>query len=192
MSLQTKGWIGSWSPGMGDPTIGGWVTVALYIVVAVACHRMLRLERLRRLVLSDHEKLIWRILTAGVILLGINKQLDLQSAATELARMLAHEYGWYRNRRQYQEAFIAATAVMGLTALAAMAVLAWNAPVPTLWACTGAMGLTVFVGIRAASFHHVDEMLGWSTGGLPLNWLLEIGSLLVIGWNARNRANWRN
>ncbi|OSZ75424.1 hypothetical protein CAP37_08400 [Hydrogenophaga sp. IBVHS1] len=176
---------------MGDPTIGGWVTVALYIVVAVACHKVLRLERQRRLVSSDHERLIWRLLTVGVILLGINKQLDLQSAATELARMLAHEYGWYRNRRQYQEAFIAASAVLALTSLAALAVLAWNAPVPTLWACTGATGLTVFVGIRAASFHHIDEMLGWTLGGLPLNWLLEMGSLMVIGWSARTRVKGR-
>jgi hypothetical protein len=182
-------WIGTWSPGIGDPTVGGWVTVALYIFGALACRRVLRGEQLRRLVLSGNERLIWRLLMIGLIFLGINKQLDLQSAATELARIFAHEYGWYRERRQYQEAFIAASLVMGLTAFAAMAVLVWNAPAPTLRACAGATGLMMFVGIRAASFHHVDEMLGWSLGGLPLNWAIEMGSLLVIGWNARIRAS---
>lgn len=188
---MNQNWIGTWSPGIGDPTIGGWITVGLYIFGAVACHRVLRREQQGLLLLSINERLMWRLLLIGLIFLGINKQLDLQSAATEIARILAHKYGWYRDRRQYQEAFIAASLVMGLTALAAMTVMVWNAPSSTLRACAGATGLMVFVGIRAASFHHVDEMLGWSLGGLPLNWAIEMGSLLVIGWNARIRAGGR-
>ena len=127
------------------------------------------------------------MLLLGMVALGINKQLDLQSALTEMARILALEQGWYGDRRRYQEAFIVAVPVVGLTALAAMALLVWKAPAPTLWACTGATGLLVFVAIRATSFHGVDEMLGWHLAGLPLNWVLEMGSLVVIGWSARKR-----
>lgn len=181
-------WLGTWSPGIGDPTLGGWITVLLYAGTAWACHRVLRDDRKRKIVLSSDERLIWGLLMAGAILLGINKQLDLQSAMTELAKILAKEQGWYTNRRQYQEAFIAAVPIVALTALAAAAVLVRKAPASTLWACAGATGLLMFVVIRAVSFHHVDEMLGWRLGGLPLNWVLEMGSLLVIGWSARRRA----
>ncbi|WP_439587263.1 hypothetical protein [Hydrogenophaga sp.] len=185
---MNQGWIGAWSPGIGDPTVGGWITVALYVCTAWACLRVLLYKRHKQVVLRDNEQLIWRLLMLAMVALGINKQLDLQTALTEFARVLATEQGWYGNRRQYQEAFIAAVIVMGLTALAAMAVLVWHAPAPTLLACAGAAGLIVFVAVRAASFHHVDAILGWRWGGLPLNWILEMGSLVLISWGALRRA----
>jgi len=188
---MNEGWIGAWSPGIGDPTVAGWITVVLYAWAAWRCHRVLRRSRLQRLVLSENERIVWRLLLVGMLALGINKQLDLQSALTEAARMLSHEQGWYENRRQYQEAFIAAIAVVGMTALAAMAFLMWNAPAATLWTCAGAAGLLVFVVIRASSFHHVDEALGWHLAGMRLNWILEMGSLGLIGWGARRRARVR-
>jgi hypothetical protein len=182
------GWIGNWSPGIGDPTVGGWLTVVLYGWVAWQSFHLLKRERLHRIVLSVNEKTVWRLMMVGMIALGINKQLDIQSALTEGGRILALEQGWYNNRRQVQEAFIFAVSCLGLTALAAITILVWKAPVATLWACAGAAGLLVFITIRAASFHRVDEMLGWHLAGLPLNWVLEMGSLLVIGWNAHRRA----
>lgn len=185
---MNDGWIGAWSPGIGDPTLGGWITVALYAWTAWMCHRVLRRNHQQRLTASPNERIIWRLLFVGTIALGINKQLDLQSAMTEAARMLAVEQGWYDNRRQFQEAFIAAVPVVGLTMLMAMTYLVWQAPAPTLWTCAGATGLLMFVAIRASSFHHVDEMLGWRLAGMRLNWLLEMGSLLVMGWGARRRA----
>lgn len=185
---MNQGWIGSWSPGIGDPTIGGWLTVGLYAAAAWTCHRVLQSERRQQLVMSANERLIWRLLMAAMVALGINKQLDLQSAMTESARIMAHAQGWYSNRGQFQEAFIAAVPIVGLTVLAATMVLVWQAPASTRWACVGAAGLVVFVAIRATSFHHVDEMLGWRLGGLPMNWVLEMGSLVVIGWSAHTRA----
>ena len=141
----------------------------------------------RQLILSANERTVWRWMLAGMIALGINKQLDLQSGLTELARVLAHEQGWYANRRQYQEAFVVASPMLGLTAMAALVLLIWRAPAPTLCACAGAVGLLIFIAIRAASFHRVDEMLGLRLSGLSMNWLLEIGSLLVIGCSAYKR-----
>lgn len=187
---MNQGWIGAWSPGIGDPTLGGWLTVGLYAWAAWECHRVLQSGR-RRLLLSANERIIWRLLLVAMIALGVNKQLDLQSALTELVRLQAREQGWYANRRQLQEAFIATVPVLGLTALAALSVLAWHAPAQTLWSCVGAAGLVVFVAIRAASFHHVDEMLNWHLAGLRFNWILEMGSLLVIGLGARRRISVR-
>jgi hypothetical protein len=188
---MNQGWIGSWSPGIGDPSLGGWVTVALYVLAAWACHRVLQSERRRRLNLSSNERIIWRLLMVAMIALGINKQLDLQSALTEFARLQAFEHGWYANRRQFQYAFIASVPILGLTVLAALTVLAWNSPAPTLWTCGGAAGLLVFVAIRATSFHHVDELLSSNFVGLRINWIVEMGALVVISLGARRRISVR-
>jgi hypothetical protein len=185
-------WIGTWSPGIGDPSVGGWATVALYVGVAWACNRVLRAEREHILLLQNSERRIWQILMVSMVMLGLNKQLDLQSAMTEIARTMAVDQGWYEQRRRYQEAFIVAVPVVGVTAMAAFAVWVWTSPrlLPsaTLLACAGATGLLVFIAVRAASFHHVDRMLGWKLGGLPLNWILELGSLAVIGLSALRRG----
>lgn len=185
---MNEGWIGAWSPGIGDPSVGGWLTVVLYGLAAWACFRVLQSANRHGIVLGDNERMVWRLLFWGMIALGINKQLDLQSALTELARLHAHEHGWFDQRRRYQQAFIAAVPVMGLTALAVLALLVWKSPPATLWTCAGAAGLVVFVAIRAVSFHHLDKWLGWRLAGLPLNWILEMGSLLVIGSGARRRV----
>ena len=185
---MNQGWVGRWSPGIGDPTIGGWVSVALYAGVAWACHRILSRRRQRPVVLDRNEPFLWRLLFIGVMTMGINKQLDLQSALSEWARLMAHEQGWYENRRQYQLAFIAAMPVAMLTAFSALALMIWRTPAPTLLACAGAAGLVAFIAIRAASFHHVDEILNSQLGVLRLNWLLEIGSLAVIGLGALKRV----
>src|SRR5688500_4566551 len=95
------GWIGGWSPGIGDPTVGGWATVALYAIAAVVCFRVGR--RHRRL--PRPELFLYRLLALGLVALGLNKQLDLQTAFTELGRMAAVEYGWYADRRRIQKAF---------------------------------------------------------------------------------------
>jgi hypothetical protein len=188
---MNQGWIGDWSPGIGDPSIGGWLTVALYVLAAWACLQVLNAGRGQRFHLDPNERTLWRLLLVAMVLLGINKQLDLQSALTELARMQAVEQGWYDQRRQIQEAFVASVPVVGLTALAALMVLAWKTPAQTLWSCAGAAGLVVFVAIRAASFHKVDDMLGWQLAGLNLNWIVEMGSLLVISLGARRRIRVR-
>lgn len=188
---MNRGWIGTWSPGIGDPTLGGWITVALYAWAAWACHRVLLHERQLRLHLTLNERMVWRLLMAGMIALGINKQLDLHSALTELARLHAREHGWYGNRRLFQQAFVVAVPIIGLTVLASLTVLVWNAPATTLWACAGSAGLVVFVAVRAASFHHVDEWVGWRFAGLRTNWIVEMGSLLVIGLGARRRMQVR-
>jgi hypothetical protein len=188
---MNDGWIGNWSPGIGDPTIGGWLTVVLYACTAWMSLRVLQRRHQLKASMSNNESMVWRMMVFGLIALGLNKQLDLQSALTELGRMLAFEQGWYGNRRQVQEAFIVALCIAGLTVLAAMTLLVWGSPKATLWACAGASGLLVFVALRALSFHRLDEMLGWRIAGLALNWILEIGSLLVIGWSAFRRTRVR-
>ena len=75
----------SWRPGIGDPTIGGWVTVVLYILACLSCWRTGGAVRFRERVVGQ-ESHAWLATALLFALLGVNKQLDLQTALTEFGR----------------------------------------------------------------------------------------------------------
>jgi hypothetical protein len=170
------GWIGSWSPGIGDPTFAGWLTVALYAVAAWQCYRATRPSS----VLPRSERMLWLTVALGLLALGINKQLDLQSAFTEIGRIAAHQQGWYERRHEVQRQFTIAVAAAAAASVLLLAGFARRAPLPTMLALVGSILLLAFVVIRAASFHHVDLLLADAVFGLKLNWVLEIGGILII------------
>jgi heme/copper-type cytochrome/quinol oxidase subunit 3 len=171
---------GSWRPGIGDPTPLGWATAVAYLVGAVACAWASRRERRA----GTGGAATWLVLAALMAALGVNKQLDLQTAFTAAGRRLAKAQGWYEQRRAYQAAFIAVVAGAGLLALA---VLGWFTR--RHWrrqgfALLGVVLLVVFVVIRASSFHRVDQMLGARLGTLRLNHVLELGGIACVGLGA--------
>jgi uncharacterized membrane protein (UPF0136 family) len=180
------GWIGYWTPGIGDPTIAGWLTVVLYFAAAVVCFRV---GRNREWGLSRSEVSLFRLLTLGLVALGVNKQLDLQTALTELGRMVAAEGDWYDQRRGVQKAFIMAVGLTALAMVASAAVMMRRMPMATHVTTVGALGLVAFVVIRASSLHHVDLFIHGNWHGVRANWVIEIGSLLVVitgaWWRAR-------
>jgi hypothetical protein len=186
-----NGWIGSWSPGIGDPTIFGWLTVLAYLVAAWMCLQVVCLEYDLQTEVEQCEKWLWRYLVSGIVLLGINKQLDLQSALTEIGRIIAVDQGWYESRRNVQFWFILAVALIAVLSSVTLIFLARSAPKATLIVLAGCLFLLGFVVMRAASFHHLDGMLRSDIGGVRMNWILEIGSLLVIIVGARLRVRRR-
>jgi len=181
-----KGWIGSWSPGIGDPTLVGWVTVGLYFVAACLCLLIARRQGARS---RGSERLFWWGLCALLVLLGINKQLDLQTALTELGRSWSRNQGWYEYRHKVQRAFILAVGLCAIGAIGGLLFWMRRAPAPTHVAIVGASLLLAFVVIRASSFHHVDLFIGSRWWGMRKNWIIEIGGLLVViagaGWRFR-------
>ena len=169
----------NWSPGIGDPTPMGWLTVALYLGTAVVCWRITR--RLRDSgTASGSEALVWAAIAILFLALGINKQLDLQSAVTEIGRVLAHAQGWYDRRESVQLAFVAAFGAVCLSVALTFLVLIRKAPAVTWLAVLGTVVVLVFVAVRAASFHHIDRFIGTTVVGLRWNWILEIGGILIV------------
>ncbi len=175
--MHEGGWIGSWSPGIGDPTWVGWATVVLYFFVAYLGFRVQR-DSLRPP--RGRERRFWQLFVIGALALGINKQLDLQTALAELGRLLAHRQGWYESRRQVQYAFLLLLAALGLVAAVGVGLVLKKSPRPTALTALGCVGLILFVLVRATSFHAVDAFLGRRLAGLRWNWILEVGSLLVM------------
>lgn len=169
-----------WRPGIGDPTIVGWITVVMYFACAALCWQSARRSEKRR---------VWRVLAAVLALLGVNKQLDLQSLATDVARILARRQGWYEQRQLVQLFMILGLLVVGLASIVAILYASWKAGLEIKLAFVGLAFLIVFIVIRASSFHHVDRLLGVRLFNLRMNWILELGGLSIIMAGAL-RAIW--
>lgn len=167
MSIKNNHWV----PSIGDPTIIGWVTVAVYFIVAVIC--------LKAAFTSNSEKSIknfWLFLTFFLIALGINKQLDLQTLFTQIGKSIAIEQGWYKNRRLVQLGFIILIGLIGVTSIALLLKIYKNSTSAIKISLIGYIILFAFILIRASSFHHMDTFIS-----IKMNWLLELGGLATIG-----------
>jgi hypothetical protein len=203
------GWVGNWSPGIGDPNVMGWVTVVAYLWAAYLCFTVYRkslasagptikgrtfgpvvlalLGQRRRLnALPEAVRMgaLWKALAIGLLFLGINKQLDLQTALTEFGRILARKQGWYEQRQRVQIDFIIGVVLVGVWLIGSVLLLAGrNLPRLGL-ALVGIVFLCCFVAIRASSFHHVDLLLGTYLGGVKVNWIMELGGIALVGVGA--------
>jgi hypothetical protein len=171
-----------WRPGIGDPTVLGWVTVAAYFLTAVGCGVAACCEPMpdgtRRP--RTRPSRFWLALTILMVALGINKQLDLQSLATQIGRDVIKTWGLYSERRELQFGFIVAVALVCAGALVSFL---WAArrTLKRRWpAIVGMLFILGFVVIRAASFHNVDAFLAARLGGLKWNWILELGGIGIV------------
>jgi hypothetical protein len=175
-----------WSPGLGDNHWVGWLTVAVYLIAgvsaAVAARAIPGTETEDR-----RERLFWWIASATMLALAANKQLDLQSLLTMIARCHAQLSGWYNDRRVVQEVFIVMIAIAGMLSLALMALLL-RGILGRVWPALLGLGFVcLFVLVRAASFHHVDIFLGSAIGGIKMNWLLELPGPTLVALVALHR-----
>jgi hypothetical protein len=115
-----------------------------------------------------------------MILLGINKQLDLQSLFTEIGRQIARAQGWMDHRRMVQFWFIVAFGTSAIAAFLSLVRIRRDLFKRFTLAFTGLFFLLCFIVIRAAGFHHFDEMLGFKLFGAKMNWLLELTGIYSI------------
>jgi hypothetical protein len=168
----------NWSPSIGDPTVAGWITVALYLAASLSCWRTARLpaEQTQK----SREHYLWRSLSVLFLALGINKQLDLQSALTEISRIVAMSQGWYERRQAVQVEFVAIVAIVAVAAVIVLLVWTRRSPAATWLALTGAALVFGFVVIRAASFHHIDRFIGQRVLMLRWNWIVEMGGIILV------------
>ncbi len=165
-----------WSPGIGDPSSIAWVSVVGYGAAALLC-----LWAARRDIASRRW---WATLAALMLFLGINKQLDLQSLLTQTGRDLAKAEGWYEVRQWVQLIFVVALAVGGLIGVHIFVRTARHRSSGLQVALAGCVLLGVFVLLRAASFHHVDRLIGLVIAGARLNTILELGGITIVASGA--------
>jgi hypothetical protein len=163
--------------------------VVAYFAAALSCFRLRGRFSASADTLRRKERRCWTLLAGVLSFLCINKQLDLQTAMTEFFRGLARQEGWYQVRFYYQVGFIGAMALALPTGAILLLWLARRLPRPCKVAVLGLITLGVFVLIRAASFHHIDRLLGARLLHLRLNWILELSGIAIVLVGTRQR--WR-
>lgn len=153
----------------------GWLTVAFYFLTAILSLRKAILLRKNQ---TDFR--FWSILALFLLLLGINKQLDIQSFFTEIGRVISRKQGWYQDRRSVQFFFVL---IFGCFAFFTIACVWWVLRKKWriyLTPLCGFLFLIAFIVIRAASFHHFDKFLNFRTFGARMNWVLELGGISIL------------
>lgn len=166
-----------------DPTLPGWLTAIAY---AAACWFAASAARA-----AQHRgqagwtaAAFWSGTALFMAFLALNKQLDLQTAVTDIIRRQAKAGGWYGQRREYQMLFITGMALVGLGASGALAWWVRGEPRPVKMGALGLMLTMAFVTVRAASFHHHDVMGRIEFAGLRAHVLLEWSCIALVAASA--------
>ena len=173
--------ISDWQSSIAAPDLADWLTVAAYLIAALLSARAAEVAALRCLA---RDRNFWRIATVLLVLLGINELLDLQTLLTSIGRAHARANGWYEGRRIVQYAFVTALAAMTLVAGIAGLLLIKRAHPAVRLALAGLVFIGLFVLIRAASFNHIDELLGRGPAEFTWGSMQELVGILVIASGA--------
>jgi len=172
--------IETWQLSYGDKTIFSWIIVFLYLLAAYTSFRLgAALSKSNQSIFS-YENIFWYFISGLMIFLAFNKQLDLQSLLTILARDAAIRNGWWAVRRSYQFWFIGGMLAMSTGLLIFFIYILRGTIKNNYLAIMGLFLLLVFILVRAISFHHFDKLIGLSFIGIEINFMLEFSGIILI------------
>lgn len=163
---------------MGWVTVGGYfAAAAIALAVVLSADRFPEASRRR-------EQLFWIGVVLFMIILGINKQLDLQSFFTATGRCVSKLGGWYEDRQPVQ-----ATAVLILLTLCLLIGvfllrLLRGVASRYMLALAGVVFIAAFILVRAVGFTHMDALINTRIAGWRMNWVLELGGILLLAAGA--------
>jgi len=177
-----------WTPGIGDPTFMGWFTVVAYFAAAwlcVAARRALR-EHVSQPELGRQPQ-VWSAAAVFMVLLGINKELDLQTFFTALGRAVLTNHGWMPIHREIQLVFISSFVTAAMSVLVFACWLVRHRRREYWLLMLGVTVTTTFIVVRASSFHNFDHFIGTYVIGVKMNWALELSGIALTALAARSR-----
>jgi hypothetical protein len=178
---------GRWRLGIGDPSLLGWVTTIGYFVAAGLC--VAYALRSRKTFSEDcvvhrpssfrpSASFFWWSLAVFMLLMGFNKQLDLQNLILEVSRRMSVEQGWFAERDAVRKWILLG---FGLAFSILLIWMGWKAR--GAWRryvlpASGIALLVLFVLIRASG--HRLEILGYRPGSFSKYKVLEIGGIVCV------------
>ncbi|TCD01869.1 hypothetical protein EYB45_10570 [Erythrobacteraceae bacterium CFH 75059] len=169
--------IAGWKASLAGADLADWVTVAAYLGTAALSAGAARQAFLRR---RPRERLFWLLVTGLLCFLGVNELLDLQTLLTDIGRANARAYGWYGNHRQVQYYFVLILSLIAVAAGMLMLRLTRRTPGSIRLALAGLVFIGLFVLLRAASFHHLDDLLGSGFKSFPLGSFQEVFGIALV------------
>lgn len=169
----------SWHAGISDPTLLGWLTVLISIVAVARC-----IQKSKESKHFGGNYQFWLYLAVFLLLLGINKQLDLQVWFAQTLQNRARTYGWHG---YMQSLFAVGFSILAVGILLAM--LRFRLYLASSWrnykiAWAGIFLLLMLVLIQISSTKDADilinqQIFGFSIG-LSVSSVIEISALLLI------------
>ena len=123
------------------------------------------------------------MLTLGLVVLGFNKQLDLQILFEEIGRWMADHYGWYDQRREVQFLFVGI--FFALLAATTVVLLIIRERLPELgFTLMGVELILAFIALRAATLEHVRMIPPHPWVPVPGRAVLEFSGIVIAGAGA--------
>ncbi|MGH7979411.1 MAG: hypothetical protein ACREE6_08545 [Limisphaerales bacterium] len=169
----------------GQLTALGWTMLALYVISALLAFRAASKCRSAGSVAMGR---VWICLGVALGILGLNKQLDLQTLLIKMGRNLAIREHLFPHRMQLYAGFFLAfmLAMIGVIVAttfrfsAQMKMFARQYP----FAACGCALICAYIVLRAAFIDNVNLMLNLAIKEIPFVWLLEAGGILLIAAQA--------
>lgn len=170
---MARGWILS----IQHADAADWITVVGYMTAAALALRASTTAHVRN---ASRDLFFWRLTAVVLVFLGVNELMDFQTLLTQLGRSHAKENGWYGQHRRLQYVFVVACTLAATLAAAAAGWLTRRAPMAVRVALVGLILITLFILLRAASFHHLDELLGKKTLLFEYGFLQEAAGIVIV------------
>ncbi len=176
---------GYWTTNRGDPTVIGWAITVCYAVAAYLClYCTGHLDSSRALPISRIYAWFWWGMAVALMLLTINKQLDLQMLLADIGRAFTKHQGWYGQRKPVQIRVLALGVTVGFACLQEIGYRLKRAPRSTMFALWGVVLLGVNVFVHLVSLHWIERVLSLSVAGLTVGVGFEIFTILWIALSA--------
>lgn len=156
--------------------LADWMTVAAYLLTALVAGLASRQYRSS----SHRVGNFWRGVALLMSLFAVNELLDLQTLITIFGRANALSNGWYEHRRVVQAAFVIVLAIAALPTGAFVVIVTRGMPASVRLASVGLGFIGVFIVIRAASFHHMDNLLGRGWLVFNIGAVQELAGIAVV------------
>jgi len=173
-----------WSLHVGDPYLMGWIIFGGYLIASILC--LFTGISKAKLEVSHKNLIFWFGLSIIMLLLGINKQLDLQVLFIAIGRIIAHSQGWFDIRREVQKIFIISSALSSLIFIAITSWFLKKQLLKNIIIIIGFILIFSFVLIRAFSINHIvfiPSQLN-HVGSIKLKYVLESCGILCICYGA--------
>jgi len=159
-----------WTPRL--PTVWGWITVADYLIAFLLAARAAR---------SDWRNSgIWLVIALAMVILCINRVIDLQSLFKAFGRQMASQNGWYEERGLYQAILVGSIAAIFADGFLSSALTLRKSGGAVALALAGAILLVGFVITRSISLQLLDEMLKLRIADLSINLIIENAVILFV------------
>jgi len=161
---------------IGDPDFMGWFTVGAYFACAIVALIAVLINQTG----GTRSCFFWSLISLLMILLVVNKQIDLQSLLAEVGAQIAKARGWMDQRRIVQFWFIVPSGTTAMVAFLSFVIIMRSLFRRFILAFIGLFFLLSLIFLRALSFNHFDEILGFTPSGAKIYWVLELTGIYLI------------